>query len=258
MKILITGGSGYVAQSMYNALSTEHDVELVGRSNFDLTDLSSTCDFFNGKYFDVVIHAAVVGGHRLIPDSAEVIKQNVQMYWNLIYNKSHFGKFITFGSGAELGNPTSYYGISKKIIADLIYHNKNFLNLRIFAVFDENELSTRFIKSNLQRYINKEDIIIHSNITMDFFYMEDLVKLVKHYLSQPEWEDKVVDCVYSKSPKLVEIANYINTLDTHTVNISVGADSNDKYTGIFKNLFVSLEGLEKGIYNTYNKLKNHD
>jgi len=258
MKILITGGSGYVAQSMYNALSIEHDVELVGRSNFDLTDLASTCDFFYGKYFDVVIHAAVAGGHRLIQDSAEVIKQNVQMYWNLIYNKSNFNKFITFGSGAELGNPTSYYGISKKIIADLIYPNKNFLNLRIFAVFDENELSTRFIKSNLQRYINKEDMVIYSNITMDFFYMGDLIKLVKYYLSQSEWSDKVIDCVYSKSPKLIDIVNYINTLDNHTVNISVGIDSNDKYTGVFKNLFVHLEGLEKGIYNTYNKLKNHD
>jgi hypothetical protein len=57
-----------------------------------------------------------------------------------------------------------------------------FFNLKLFGVFDENELNTRFIKSNLLRYINRENMVIHKNKFMDFFYIEDLVKVVKHYI----------------------------------------------------------------------------
>ena len=178
MKILITGGNGYIAKSIYSALHDKHDITTVTRQDFDLTCWASAYKFFYDKSFDVVIHTATSGGSRLKEETDLVIRENLLMYRNLLNHQDKFTKFISFGSGAELSNPTTPYGISKQMIADSMFSKPNFLNLRIFAVFDENELDTRFIKSNIQRYIDHEDMLIHEDKQMDFFYMEDLVNLV--------------------------------------------------------------------------------
>ena len=45
------------------------------------------------------------------------------------------------------------------MIRQSILEKENFYNLRIFAVFDENEWDTRFIKTNIRHYINKKPIL---------------------------------------------------------------------------------------------------
>ena len=148
MNILITGGNGYIAKSLAKGLN-QHNITTITRQDFDLTDIESTNKWFKNKYFDVVIHTAVKGGSRLKQDTGDTFYQNLQMFYNLYYNKHCFGKFIHFGSGAELNSPTDPYGLSKKIINELIKPEPGFYNIRIFAVFDENELDTRFIKTNI-------------------------------------------------------------------------------------------------------------
>ena len=153
MNILITGGNGYIAKSLTLGLG-DYNITSITRNDFDLTNRSSTDAWFKEKYFDVVIHTAIEGGSRLKQDDSSVFYNNLQMFYNLYYNKSHFNKFIYFGSGAELENPSDPYGLSKKIINDLIKYEFGFFNIRIFGVFDENELNTRFIKSSIEKYLN--------------------------------------------------------------------------------------------------------
>lgn len=255
MKILITGGNGYIAQSLEKGLSSfPYDITCVTREDFDLTDKEVTDEWFADKHFDVVIHTAIKGGSRLKPDIGEVFYQNLQMFYNLYYNKSHFNKLIQFGSGAELGQPTTPYGLSKKIIKDICNIEDNFYNIRIFAVFGENELDTRFIKSNIKRYINKESIIIHQNKYMDFFYMEDLVSLVKYYIKESHLP-KIAECSYNEKYTLLDIANIINNLSDYKVPIEqLDFKIGDSYISTtIPNL--QLIGLEQGIKEVYNKLK---
>ena len=68
-------------------------------------------------------------------------------------------------------------------------------HIKIFGIFDENELDTRFIKASLKRYIAKEPIQIHQDKVMDFFYMQDLVNVLEHYMSE-ENPPKEFDCAY--------------------------------------------------------------
>lgn len=256
MKILITGGNGYIAKSLYSYLHSKYNITIIGRQDFDLTNWEQTNKWFQDKHFDIVIHTAVVGGHRLDEDTDQVIRENILMYMNLISNQSKFSKFIHFGSGAELNHPTTPYGISKQIIADSMFSKENFLNLRIFAVFDKNELFSRFIKSNIQRYINQEDMIIHEDISMDFFYMEDLISLLDYFLSREEWLYEEIDCVYMNKYTLTDIAEIINNLDNHKVNIKLGITQGKPYVGVWRGLPIKLIGLERGIEETYNELKN--
>jgi UDP-glucose 4-epimerase len=255
MKILITGANGYVGSSLYNALKDKYEVTTFNRQKCDLTNSLNTNFYFKYSWFDVVIHCAVEGGHRLQEDSWDVMDSNLKMYYNLLQNRKSFGKLIHFGSGAEFSQEDKPYGFSKKVISKSIQTQDQFYNLRIYAVFDELELDTRFIKSNLNRYINKKDMQIHQNKYMDFFYMQDLIKLVEHYILNNDLP-KQVDCTYEDIKSLKQICEFINTLDSHTVGIQFEQpELTNGYVGFNKTLQLDYVGLKQGIINTYNKLK---
>lgn len=255
MKILITGSTGYIGKSLQTELRTKHDVTTISRKDFDLISYESLHSFFQEKYFDVVIHCAVSGGHRLNKDSYHDMDVNLCMYYNLLQHKSHYGKLIHFGSGAEHNDPESPYGLSKRVISKSISEIDNFYDIRIYAVFDENELHTRFIKSNIMRYMNKENMIIHENKKMDFFYMKDLIKIVEYCIQTTDIINNAIQCVYPYSFKLQQIANIINNLDIYRVHIDIENNHGNPYVGQFHDLGITYLGLEFGIRETFNKLK---
>lgn len=256
-KILVTGGNGYIAKSVVKALKSKYNVTSITRKDFDLTNRFATDKWFQNKHFDVVIHTAVKGGSRLGVDNGEIFYQNLQMFYNLYYNKSHFKKFIYFGSGAELGSPSDPYGLSKKIINDIIKYEHGFFNLRVFGVFDENELDTRFIKGNIKRYLNQENLIIHQDKQMDFFYMPDLIHIIDQYIIENAYTSlpKITECVYKEKTTLYDIAQLINSLSDYTVPVNI-LDSSKGIPYIGNTHPVKkFIGLKQGIQNVYNKLK---
>jgi GDP-L-fucose synthase len=182
---------------------------------------------------------------------------NLIMFYNLIRKIEQFNKLISFGSGAEYRTEYTPYGFSKKIINKLIHKYDSFYNLRIYAVFDENELDTRFIKANIKRYINKEPIQIYENKKMTFFYMKDLSKLVENYIEMDSYQlRKEVHCSYVTDCTLLEIAQLINRLDEYQVPILVGtSDGKDYFTNRNAGCGIEYIGLKNGITYVYNKLK---
>jgi GDP-L-fucose synthase len=256
MKILITGGSGYIAKSLYNGLKNKHDITLITRQDFDLTDSFETIKFFSNKYFDVIIHCAVSGGSRLKSDTSGDLDNNLKMYYNLVNCKDKFKKLIHFGSGAEIYAQDTLYGLSKHVIRQFILDKDNFYNLRIFGVFDENELDTRFIKANIKRYINKESIQIHQDKYMDFIYMPDLVKIVEYYINNNNLS-KEINCIYNTVCTLIRIAQLINELDEYKVEVTIIEKGNgNSYNGDGGiSLPIDFIGLKQGIKEVYNKLK---
>ena len=255
LSILITGGNGYVAKKLAAGLS-DYEVEVITRADLDLTDENACRTFFHNKAYDVVIHTAIEGGSRLKEDSTKVLENNLKMYFNLMNYAAQHAKFINFGSGAEQGHPTDPYGLSKHVIAQSMLAKPNCYNIRIYAVFDHDELDTRFIKSNIKKYLDKEDMVIHQNKYMDFFYMEDLISVVKYYIEK-ERLPKEFNCTYLESKTLIQIADMINHLDKHRVGIRVLKDGlSNNYIGSWSNLLLPHVGLERGIMNTYNILKS--
>ena len=258
MRILITGVEGYIGKSLHKALRDKHFVTAIARKEVDLEDPIFVKAFFDRSvFFDIVIHCAVAGGSRLEKDSWNVMDKNLIMYYNLLANRSRFSRLIHFGSGAETYMPKEPYGYSKKVIAKSILNQDNFYNLKIFAVFDENELETRFIKANILRYIKKEPIQIHEAKFMDFFYMQDLIKVVEYYISEKN-PPKEFDCVYREaSYTLFGLATVISNLDEYKVEVIYGDKMGDDYVSKYRSeLPIEFIGLEQGIKNVYNKLKN--
>jgi len=269
-KILITGSNGYVARNLAKNLS-DYDLTLTNRTSLNLLDAKSVKNFFEHKFFDVVIHTATSGGSRLKEDSSDVFYENCLMHQNILNNASFFDRYISFGSGAELDRrydidpsadiksayPIDPYGMSKNFIAKSGLLYPNFYNLRIFNVFNHDELSTRMIKSNIINYLNKKPIIIHQDKWMDFFYMEDLIKVVK-FVIDSDTKQKTINCSYFEKFKLSTIAEIINQLSDYKVEVQIKSTSiGYSYYGDYNmHLFdVDFTGLYNGIIETYDILR---
>jgi dTDP-4-dehydrorhamnose reductase len=256
MKVLITGGKGYIAKGINNALWEKYHIIAPGKDELDLTDSKSVENFFRDKYFDVVIHTAIKGVADTRDPDETISFWNLVMFYNLLSKKDHFKKLINIGSGAERYLSNTPYGHSKNIINKLVHKYDNFYTLRVFAVFDENENDTRFIKSSIRKVINNEPIIVYQDKLMDFIYMPDLISTIVYYI---EGRDllKEVDCIYDDTVSLSNIAKQVNKLSINKVPINIEDPlPGENYIGTFTELPIAFVGLEQGIKNVYNKLAN--
>lgn len=218
LRILITAVKGYVGSALARQLSPDHAVVGVTRAECDLTNPNSVETFltkFGEEPFDFLIHCAINGGSREKADDAEVTHSNLLMFNNLMQWKGRaFDSVINIGSGAEYDRrypirpesratnrsvPIDPYGMSKFYINQYIRNIPDAYNLRIFAVFDENELNRRMIKTALTSYIAGEPVRLAGDgaLEMDFIYMDDFVYLVKRVLDRSvPAGTKTFDCVY--------------------------------------------------------------
>lgn len=257
MKILVTGGAGYIGSSIVSSLGGKYDIVSSSRKDFNLSNPLDTKRWFNRNgYFDVIIHAAISGGSRLKPDGKLCLDENLSSYYNLLDNRGRYSRFISFGSGAEMSPHISHYALSKRVISESINSRDNFYNLRIYGVFDENELPSRFIKGNILRALDGLPLEIHEDKVMDFFYMKDLMSLVDFYITSSN-PPKMVECSYPEKESLFTIAKYINLISGNKSDILFNSEKIGKnYIGNGE-LPIEYIGLKPGIDNTFKTLK-HD
>ena len=154
--------------------------------------------------------------------------------------------------------PADYYGLSKNLIArEVLKHNSNIINLRLFGCFGPNEAKDRFIRNSISRGLKGERIVIHQNKKMDFFYIEDLVKVLLHYIEN--YDDnlpKDLNMTYENKISLIEIASTIKDLTGAPIDVILRKNDASPYTGDstkLSSLDITMSGLSKGIEEVYNK-----
>ena len=274
MKILVTGGNGFVGKNIIKFLDSDYDIYAPTSSQLDLTDEKSVEKYFQNKFFDVVIHCAIKGGRRTTPDTAFVLQDNLKMFFNLMNNKNRFDRLINFSSGADFDKtkhvninnhnleesyPTRPYDMSKNIISRILKSCSRCYNFRIYGVFGIDEAEDRFITSNIKRYKTHNPIEVHQNRYWDFFYIKDLINVLKYYLDNPTLDlDNEMELIYQDLLSLKDVAELINNLDKNKVKIEVNNNTRDldylgnKSYGV--NLPIELIGLKKGLEDIYNAL----
>lgn len=276
MNILITGSNGFIGRNLFKLLKNNynHNIYTISRNNINLLDSDSINNYFANQkiFFDLVIHTAIKGGRRNIDDDNSIVYNNILMLYNLLRNQNYFKYIISFGSGAELDRrynidsktldryPIDPYGLSKSVIQKISISEPKLCNFRIYNCFGIDEEPNRMIRNNITKYLNHENIIIHKDRKMDFFFVDDLARLINFYLNSNNMP-KLFDCCYEEKLTLSNIANIINNLDTHKVDIIQTNDLNSietDYIGQYRKIDVNYIGLNnaiKIIYDYYKKEK---
>lgn len=277
MKILITGSNGFIARNLKKYLSKiGYDVDVLSRQDLDLLNKDKVISFLSERYYDIIIHTAIEGGRRTKPDTEEMFYKNILMVYNLLSCKKNFGRIITFGSGAELDRtldineetifeeryPTDYYGMSKNVIAKLCLVESQLYNFRIFNCFGPDEADGRLIRGNIEKKLRGEPMTMFSNRLMDFFYIDDLAKMILYFINSSNFP-KIIDCVYQEKYRISNILNVINNCSESKVQI-ISTDDNSlnkinstdtDYIGKYTNLSIDFIGIKNGIQITYDKIK---
>jgi UDP-glucose 4-epimerase len=277
MKILITGGSGFIGRNLVKTLNKDYDVYSPSSSELDLTDAQQVTTYLQNKYFDVVIHCAIRGGRRLQPDTAVDMYENLSMYFHLMNNRDRFGKFFNFASGAEFDRrkgvfptsknnklntswPIDYYGMSKNIISRLLKTDRQSYNFRIYGVFGTDEDDVRFIKASLLKIKQNLPIEIHQDKLFDFIHIDDLISIIKYYLSNPEYPlDSEVELVYSQKYTLSRLATLIKEITKSQVSININSTTKGRSyigsgIGVDDIVMFNVEGLKAGIKKVWDEL----
>jgi GDP-L-fucose synthase len=265
-KILLTGHRGFLGRELIPHL--EYQGHIVYTNDLDYCDKIALDKFISNKKINFILHAAIRGGRRTKKDTSEEFYNNILMFENLL---SYDIPIINFCSGAVYGRnrsldgvkeeqfgeatPTDYYGLSKYIISHRCRSKDNIYNLRLFAVFGPEEPYGRFIKNNIKNYVNKTDIIIFKDKYMSFFGIEDTKKVIDYFLLNHKTCPRELNLVYQERTSLTDVAELINTLSHHKVNIfkkEEGWDSNYYGCGkVLGSLNINLNGLFEELRNCY-------
>jgi nucleoside-diphosphate-sugar epimerase len=200
MKIMITGGSGFIGKNLVEILSRNYEIQIPSRQELDLVDDAAVRNFFKGHTFDVVIHSAVKPGHRNAQDPSHQLSTNTRMFFNIMRNSNLFGKMIFLGSGAVYDTriplvkvkedffdshvPSDEHGFSKYIAAKYVERMENVVKLRLFGIFGKYEDYTiRFISNAICKTLFDMPITIRQNRRFDYLYVDDLMPIIDYFIN---------------------------------------------------------------------------
>ena len=222
MNILITGSGGFIGKNLLKYLEEEFNILHPRSYELDCTNFEAVQKYFKQNNIDFIIHCGTVGGIRGVEDKSTTIDENLKMVENLLESKRKDAKMILFGSGAmydkskpikkikeeNLGQhiPQDLYGRSKMLIADKIKDREDVLCLNIFACYGYGEKESRFPTYAITQNLKHQPIEINKNVVFDYLFVEDMCKIIRHFVTKG-WKGKnIINITPTESIKLSEIS----------------------------------------------------
>lgn len=281
MKILITGGNGFIGRNLHEYLSKKQEIYAPSHLELDLLDKECVKSFLEKHRFDIIVHTAVKGGSRKLPTFQGMVKQNLKMFFNLAENSDLFEKMIFIGSGAEYDKtkdvkdvkeedfgktvPFDDYGFFKYVCSKYIEKSNNIINLRVFGIFGKYEdYEIRLISNILCRVIFDLPVEINQDAIFDFIYVNDLCRIIEHFIENHS-KSKFYNIGSEKHLRLTEIAEKIKKTTKKDFNVVIkNQGMNKEYTCDNSRLrnelnnfkFTEIDKAIQELYNWYLDNKN--
>lgn len=233
-----------MGRNLLEKLSDAYHIQSPKHAELDITNATAVQEYLAKNNFDVVIHAANVGGARNQTHLTSVLETNKRMFLNLAENHNLFGRMIFLGSGAEYGKqepivmakesdfgsrfPADEYGQAKYFASQYIQTHEKIVNLRCFGIFGKYEdYATRFISNAICRALAGLPIVVRQNVKFDFLYVDDLIKIIQAFIEH-EPGQKFYNTGRGEAVELVHLAALVK-----------------EKTGTQKEVVVKAEGLGK-------------
>lgn len=261
MKILLTGGSGFIGRNINESfLREKYQIVAPTRAELDCFDDRSVERYFSRHSFDVVIHSAAKPGHRNAPETKGIFYTNSRITTNLLKYNNSWGKLINMGSGAiydmqhyqlkmkeeYFGThiPVDEHGYNKYIFGLLFPHYKDVIDFRIFGIFGKYEnYAIRFISNAICKVLFELPITLRQNRKFDYLFIDDLMPILDYFiLNEPKYS--AYNITPNFSVELLSVARIVQNISNSKSKIIVAQDGlGTEYTGDnsrLKNEFAQL------------------
>lgn len=226
IKLLITGGSGFIGRNLQEKFSGMFDVHAPLHATLDLLDTDKVAAYLKAQRFDAVIHAATWDATRNSrKDAARIFENNLRMFFNLARAAGDFGRMFYIGSGQEYGRehwipamkedyfdthvPVDPAGFSKYLISRHVECSDNIFNLRCFGVFGAHEdWQIRFISNACCKAVWDLPITIKQNVNFDYLDVNDLAGIIQRFIGHAPRE-KVYNVCTGRTHDLWTLAHKV-------------------------------------------------
>lgn len=278
MRILVTGGSGYIGKAFIKRYRKQFDIVAPTHEQMDLTDARSIEKQFKTARFDAVLHLA---GLEERGKRAPLEADNLIMFKNIQYMAIAHGvkKLITVGEGAEFDRskpivdctedmfgryiPTDGYGLGRYLISLLASKDKITTVLRIFGVYGAgggtNRPINRIVAAGAR---GKKQIVIDRDKTVSAVHIDDATRVIAEFI-RGDYAKGDYNLVSGDKMSYLAIAKTVKRLvrrDGGDIEIVVKnpepdneySASNEKLLSVMPTRFVSMQ---TGIKKLYEELK---
>lgn len=257
LKILITGGSGFIGHNLVELWGGRHQIAAPARAELNLLDDRAVRAYLETHHFDAIVHAASERVSRRHGSSPELVANNCRMFFHLARNTHAFGRMLFLSSGAvydrahwrkgmsedyfDVHVPADDYGFSKYICAKATGALSRVYELRVFGVFGPYEdWRVRFLSNACCRVLWDLPVVIQQNVCFDYLDVEDLGRMLEGCLEK-ELRYRHYNLCRGVAYDLKTLAGKVAAISGKSVEIVVKKEElGNEYSGLNSRLLAEL------------------
>lgn len=265
MKILLTGGSGFVGRNVREYLEKkEYEVYAPTSKELNCLDELKVKEHLETNYYDIILHFAVYGdGIDHTKDGTKILEYNLRIFSNFAKYARMYGKMIYTGSGAEYDKrypiqmvkeeelpdhtiPIDAYGLMKYLVNQEIEKSDNIYNLRLFGIFGKYEYwKTKYISNLCCKSIKGLPLSLRKNCYFDYFWIDDFCHMLEKFMMLPDPHYHVYNAVHGQRVDLYSLAEMVNEVaDVKQKIIICQAELANEYTASNERIMKELPNME--------------
>jgi UDP-glucose 4-epimerase len=264
VRVLLTGGSGFIGRHVADRLRARHDVLTPTHAELDLTDAEAVRRWLAAHPVDAVVHAAAKPGHRNALNPTGLAERNLRQFFSLVRCRAAFGRFVVLTSGATYGVqrplvrvsearlgeevPADEHGFSKYVEALWLAGDPDAVELRPFGVYGPGEdYAIRFISNACCKALLGMPVTLRQDRLFSYVWVGDLAAVTE--LALEGGPGSLAPGAYNVTPgdavRLRTVADLVVGMSGREVPILVGTDGLGlEYSGNGSKLAAALPALK--------------
>ena len=149
------------------------------------------------------------------------------------------------------------------LIAQRIANRDDVLCLNIFACYGYGEKPNRFPSYAICTVLENKTIEINQNVVFDYLFVEDMQKIIEHFIVNKPKKHNIINITPSKSISLEDIAKLVLKISNSNQNITIkNLEVNNPYTGDNSRLLEEIPDfdftdMETGLTKLYRYIKEN-